>query len=105
MQEAITAITYENWLSTGLVVGEIGTKVTVATCIKPPKPCEKPLLLCKSVDCKCTQIGDVVTFMLKYTNPGEEPIRNIVVSDSLTGRLEYVPGSQSPTATRCSRRR
>ncbi|OAI48073.1 hypothetical protein AYO44_01335 [Planctomycetaceae bacterium SCGC AG-212-F19] len=92
-QEAITPITYEQWLSTGLAVGEIGPKVTVATCAKKCEPPDQPLLLCKSVDCHCTEIGQVVTFMLKYANPGGQPIRNIVVSDSLTGRLEYVPGS------------
>lgn len=92
-QGEISPIIYDQWLSTGLAIGELGPKVVVATCIKKPVPPEKPLVLCKSVDCKCTQIGDVVTFMLRYQNPGEQPIRNIVVSDSLTGRLEYVPGS------------
>jgi uncharacterized repeat protein (TIGR01451 family) len=93
MQEAITTITYDQWLSTGLAVGEIGPKVAIATCAKKCEPPDQPLLLCKSVDRHCTQIGEVVTFMLKYANPGGQPIRNIVVSDSLTGRLEYVPGS------------
>ena len=52
-----------------------------------------PLLLCKTVDTTCANIGDVVTFMLRYSNPGPTPMSNVVVNDSLTGRLEYVPGS------------
>jgi uncharacterized repeat protein (TIGR01451 family) len=39
------------------------------------------------------QIGDVVTFFISYTNTGGKPIANIAVSDSLSPRLEYVPGS------------
>jgi len=34
-----------------------------------------------------------VTFYLKYTNHGGKPISDVALSDSLTGRLEYVPGS------------
>jgi uncharacterized repeat protein (TIGR01451 family) len=34
-----------------------------------------------------------VTFHLKFTNQGGQPISDVVVTDSLTGRLEYVPGS------------
>ena len=53
----------------------------------------KPLLLIKWPDRCATQIGDIVTFFLKYTNQGGQPITDVVVSDSLTARLEYVPGS------------
>jgi uncharacterized repeat protein (TIGR01451 family) len=35
----------------------------------------------------------VVTFMLKYSNHGGKPITDVAVTDSLTTRLEYVPGS------------
>ena len=35
----------------------------------------------------------MVTFYLKYTNHGGKPISDVALSDSLTGRLEYVPGS------------
>jgi uncharacterized repeat protein (TIGR01451 family) len=57
-----------------------------------PEP-EKPLSLCKWADKPSAQVGDVVTFTLKYTNQGCEPISDVAVSDSLTARLEYVPGS------------
>ncbi|HEY8506675.1 MAG TPA: hypothetical protein VIL46_18980, partial [Gemmataceae bacterium] len=38
-------------------------------------------------------IGQEITFYLRYTNVTPEPMRDVVVSDSLTARLEYVPGS------------
>jgi uncharacterized repeat protein (TIGR01451 family) len=38
-------------------------------------------------------VGDVITFYLKYSNTGGQPITDVAVSDSLVGRLEYVPGS------------
>jgi uncharacterized repeat protein (TIGR01451 family) len=54
---------------------------------------DKPLNLCKWADRQSAQVGDVVTFFLKYTNTGSKPIEDVAVSDSLTGRLEYIPGS------------
>jgi len=39
------------------------------------------------------QIGDTVTFFLRYRNPLNEPLTDVVVSDSLTARLEYLPGT------------
>jgi uncharacterized repeat protein (TIGR01451 family) len=54
---------------------------------------EKPLQLCKWAEQKEYRIGDVVTFHLKYSNLGGKPITDVAVSDSLTARLEYVPGS------------
>lgn len=54
---------------------------------------EKPLQLCKWAEQKEYRIGDVVTFHLRYTNLGGKPITDVAVSDSLTARLEYIPGS------------
>jgi uncharacterized repeat protein (TIGR01451 family) len=53
----------------------------------------KPLHLLKWADRDAAKIGDVVTFHLKYSNNGGQPISDIAVSDSLTGRLEYVANS------------
>ncbi|MCE9533923.1 MAG: DUF11 domain-containing protein [Planctomycetes bacterium] len=39
------------------------------------------------------RIGEVVTFYLRYRNPSLQPMTEVVVSDSLTGRLEYIEGS------------
>jgi uncharacterized repeat protein (TIGR01451 family) len=54
---------------------------------------DRPLVLCKWADKQAAQVGDVVTFTLRYTNQGGRPITDVAVSDSLTTRLEYVPGS------------
>jgi uncharacterized repeat protein (TIGR01451 family) len=54
---------------------------------------DKPLVLCKWADKQSAQVGDVVTFTLRYSNQGARPITDVAVSDSLTARLEYVPGS------------
>jgi uncharacterized repeat protein (TIGR01451 family) len=67
------------------VVGSLEKKIC-------PPP-ERPLVLCKTVDKQAVQIGDVVTFSLTFTNTGGQPITGVIVSDSLTGRLEYVVGS------------
>ncbi|HET6575252.1 MAG TPA: hypothetical protein VFG68_16720 [Fimbriiglobus sp.] len=39
------------------------------------------------------QIGDEVTFTIRYRNGTRSPVSEMVLSDSLSGRLEYVPGS------------
>ena len=39
------------------------------------------------------QIGEIVTFFLSYRNTTLQPMTDVVISDSLTGRLEYVEGS------------
>jgi uncharacterized repeat protein (TIGR01451 family) len=53
----------------------------------------KQLLLQKWVEPKEAQIGDVVTFYIRYSNGSDDTIENIVISDSLSGRLEYVKGT------------
>jgi uncharacterized repeat protein (TIGR01451 family) len=60
-----------------------------------PLPCapDLPLKIIKWPDVCTAQIGEVVTFHLKYINQGGQPINDIVVSDSLSPRLEYIPGS------------
>jgi uncharacterized repeat protein (TIGR01451 family) len=78
----------------GQVTGKIDTREFVCLCVqeKPEIP-EKPLYLLKWASTDSAQVGDVVTFLIKYSNLGGKPIRDIAISDSLTGRLEYVPGS------------
>jgi uncharacterized repeat protein (TIGR01451 family) len=81
--------------STGLttISGRMKEKTVTGSMIETKQPCDLPLILCKSVDKHAAQIGEVVTFTLRYTNRGGQPIRDIVIVDSLTGRLEYVPAS------------
>lgn len=58
-----------------------------------PEPADRPLLIIKWPDKKGANIGDLVTFTLKYTNQGGQPISSIAVTDSLATRFEYVAGS------------
>jgi len=63
-------------------------------CLRPEEaPADLPLLIIKWPD-KCgAMIGEVVTFYLRFTNQGGQPITDVTVSDSLTPRFEYVAGS------------
>src|SRR5207253_5002241 len=77
-----------------VVIGLLREQTVVGALVKEMcQPPERPLVLCKTADKQAVQLGDVVTFSLKYTNTGGQPITGVVVSDSLTGRIEYVPGS------------
>jgi uncharacterized repeat protein (TIGR01451 family) len=60
-----------------------------------PEPCEPeiPLKIIKWPDLCTAQIGEVVTFHVKYINLGGRPINDVLVTDSLSPRLEYIPGS------------
>jgi uncharacterized repeat protein (TIGR01451 family) len=69
------------------------TRDLTVCCNEPPRPPDKPLCLYKWADKQAAQVGDVVTFFLKYSNQGGQPITDVAVSDSLSGRLEYIPGS------------
>jgi len=39
--------------------------------------------------------GEIVTFLLRVDNVGDSPVRNVVLTDNLTTRLEYVEDSQT----------
>jgi uncharacterized repeat protein (TIGR01451 family) len=82
----------EQFLGLAIIIARIQGREVIGMPVKCPPEC--PLKLCKWADCTCAHIGDVVTFYLKYTNPGELPMSDIAVVDSLTGRLEYIPGSE-----------
>jgi uncharacterized repeat protein (TIGR01451 family) len=60
---------------------------------QPAEPEDGPLVIIKWPDKTCVNVGDIVTFYLKYSNTGAQPITNVVVTDSLAARLEYVKGS------------
>jgi uncharacterized repeat protein (TIGR01451 family) len=76
-----------------VIRAEAETRDLTVCCNEVPCPPDKPLVLIKCADRQSAQIGDVVTFMLKYSNHGGRPITDVAVTDSLTTRLEYVPGS------------
>jgi uncharacterized repeat protein (TIGR01451 family) len=78
----------------GLYTATVETCDVTAVCSEPPQLLvDKPMHLFKWADRHSAEVGDVVTFYLKYSNCGGKPIEDVAVSDSLTGRLGYVPGS------------
>jgi uncharacterized repeat protein (TIGR01451 family) len=76
-----------------VVIGSLETQDLTICCGEKPRPPDKPLVLCKWADRCAAEVGDVVTFYLKYSNHGGRPITDVAVSDSLSPRLEYVPAS------------
>jgi uncharacterized repeat protein (TIGR01451 family) len=53
----------------------------------------EPLVVVKSADPKDAHPGDIVTITLRFINYGNRPARELALSDNLSPRLEYVPGS------------
>ena len=52
------------------------------------------LMIQKSIDpANPERIGEEVTVRLRFSNPTTEEMTDVVVADSLTTRLEYIPGS------------
>jgi uncharacterized repeat protein (TIGR01451 family) len=83
----------EQYIGMVIAIGRVQTGEMVGSCFKELLLPQRPLVLCKSADRHTAQVGDVVTFQIRYTNSGGQPISDVAVSDSLTNRLEYVPGS------------
>jgi uncharacterized repeat protein (TIGR01451 family) len=84
-----------------LVIAHVDGLAIQATVIEPAgftqfrdqcKP-NDPLVLVKTAEPREAQPGDVVTITLKFINYGSLPARDIVVSDSLSPRLEYLSGT------------
>jgi uncharacterized repeat protein (TIGR01451 family) len=95
------ALTLEHLAAFGLssrpvaVAASNGTLV-VASAIEPDEITSYPdqLVVTKSVEPKgAVPIGGVVTITIKFANRTKNPLRDLVLSDSLSGRLEYVSGS------------
>lgn len=59
--------------------------------------CDEPLEVCKSVSTDKAQIGDTVTFTIKYKNGSCQAIHDVAIADSLASRFEYVPGTAKST--------
>jgi uncharacterized repeat protein (TIGR01451 family) len=79
---------------TEVVSSTLETRDFTICCNEPcPVPPDRPLLLIKCADRDAAKPGDVVTFILRYSNHGGRPLTDVAVSDSLSARLEYVPGS------------
>jgi uncharacterized repeat protein (TIGR01451 family) len=54
---------------------------------------ESLLVIEKSADKSAARVGEEVTFVIRYSNKGTQPVTNITIVDSLVTRLEYVPES------------
>lgn len=64
------------------------------TCLRPEQEApDLPLHIIKWPDRDGALIGDVVTFTLRFTNQGGQPISDVVVTDSLAPRFAYISGS------------
>jgi uncharacterized repeat protein (TIGR01451 family) len=53
------------------------------------------LRICKLADRADALPGDLVNFAIRVENVGDAPVEDIVLTDNLTTRLEYVEGSQT----------
>src|SRR5262249_16912928 len=78
---------------TKFVQVRLGPGDVTGVCRETPRLPDKPLCLQKWGDRCDAEVGHEVTFTLRYSNQGGRPITDVVVSDSLAGRLEYIPGS------------
>lgn len=50
--------------------------------------------LCKVASEQMANPGDIISFTIRFDNVGEQPLKSLVVTDSLAPRLEYVEASQ-----------
>jgi uncharacterized repeat protein (TIGR01451 family) len=84
---------YAQFQGGAIAFGFVEGHAVIGSITKAPEGPDLPLYLCKSADKQSAQVGDVITFTIKYSNVGGKTITGVVVSDSLTGRLEYIPNS------------
>lgn len=76
------------------IIGRMDKAVeTIGNDIPPGVCVDEPLELCKSCSTEKAQIGDVVTYTIKYSNKSCQEINDVAISDSLTSRFEYIPGT------------
>jgi len=76
----------------------VSTRIPVgvdATCPRPmgSEPKDGPLKVIKFPDKSGALVGDIVTFFIRYTNTGGQPMSGIIIADSLHTRYEYVASS------------
>jgi uncharacterized repeat protein (TIGR01451 family) len=81
-----------------VAIGQVQGAKVVGALVEPEvltsSPSCGPLTVAKMIDPPGPrQSGDIVTITIRYANTGHDAISDLVVSDSLSGRLEYIPGS------------
>jgi uncharacterized repeat protein (TIGR01451 family) len=92
-QVVVTSVVARVEAGPEVVSATVETRDLTVCCNEEPCPPDKPLVLIKCADRPAAQVGDVVTFFLRYSNHGGKPLTDVAVTDSLSPRLEYVPGS------------
>jgi uncharacterized repeat protein (TIGR01451 family) len=50
--------------------------------------------LCKVASDQMANPGDIISFTIRFDNVGEQPLKSLVITDSLAPRLEYIENSQ-----------
>lgn len=58
----------------------------------PPGTCS--LRICKAASANLANSGDFIDFTIRFDNVGVNPLKKVVILDSLSPRLEYIEGSQ-----------
>jgi uncharacterized repeat protein (TIGR01451 family) len=81
-----------------VVIGQVEGVRVAGALVEPEQltayPVICPLTVTKLIDpTGQRQSGDIVTITIRYANTGAKAISDLVVSDSLSGRLEYIVGS------------
>ncbi len=63
----------------------------------PPGKCT--LRICKAASHMVANSGDTISFTIRFDNVGTQPLRKVVILDSLSPRLEYIEGSQQSSTS------
>jgi uncharacterized repeat protein (TIGR01451 family) len=66
--------------------------------VDEPPACPR-LRIIKVASTQMAEPGEVVDFTLRFDNVGNQPIGNVTIVDSLSTRLEFVPGSAQCSLT------
>ena len=98
-QRLVSSTNFYGTAVTGTVRG-LEIKATIRSTqiidgLKTPAKSEEdvPLLIIKWPDRHGVLPGELLTFTLRFTNPGKLPINEVAVVDNLTPRFEYMPGT------------
>jgi uncharacterized repeat protein (TIGR01451 family) len=93
------AIAWSNTQAVQVILDHKGAMATVkydnaASVYTVTTPPGNPRLrLCKLASTAFAKPGEEVDFTIRFDNTGDQPIGNVTILDSLSTRLEYVPGS------------
>jgi len=80
------------------IIGRYERAMEVTAAELPPEKCEEgPLTLTKTASSNHAQLGEVITFTIKYNNNTCQPILDAAISDHLSPRFEYIPGTAKST--------